>query len=449
MSLKIIIVGAGEVGYHLASMLSLENHDIVMIESNPEKCRRVKENLDVFVVEGSGASAKVLLDAGTPNSDIIIAVTSIDEINIISCMLAGKFNVRKKIARVRNPEYAGSKPLISPMEFGIDMIIHPEDEAAKEIVRLVKRASASDLIEFENGKIQLLGFHVDSNSPILRVPLKEIGERYSRLTFRTVAITRGKETIIPSGEDYLMDGDRVLIVSDSNSVGEVVKLVGKEEEKVKNVMILGAGKIGLTVARMLEDKYKLKIVESDRDKCELAAKELKRTLIIKGDGTDIDLLKAERISEMNDFIAVTHDEKTNIISGLLAKHLGVGKTIVHITKSDYIPVVNTVGLDAVVSKSLSTIDAILKFVRKGKVLSVVTLEGIDAEVLELIPQEGSKVTEKPLEKCKFPKGAIVAALIHGNEVTVPTGKSRISKGDKVVIFSLPEAISEVEKLFSK
>ncbi|MFQ6617416.1 MAG: NAD-binding protein, partial [Fidelibacterota bacterium] len=212
MSLKIIIVGAGEVGYHLASMLSLENHDIVMIESNPEKCRRVKENLDVFVVEGSGASAKVLLDAGTPNSDIIIAVTSIDEINIISCMLAGKLNVRKKIARVRNPEYAGSKPLISPMEFGIDMIIHPEDEAAKEIVRLVKRASASDLIEFENGKIQLLGFHVDSNSPILRVPLKEIGERYSRLTFRTVAITRGKETIIPSGEDYLMDGDRVLIV---------------------------------------------------------------------------------------------------------------------------------------------------------------------------------------------------------------------------------------------
>lgn len=430
-------------------MLSQDGHDIVAIDTDPERSGRVKEHCDVLALEGSGTSPSLLKEAGAEQFDMLIAVTSSDEVNLLACMMAHQLGTKRTIARVSNPEFISENSNFSPKQWGIDLTIYPEGIAAQEIVRLIKRATATDVLEFGDGKIQLLGIRLDAQSPIINKKLRDVAKDYGNVTFRSVAIMRGPRTIIPTGDDIFKRGDHVYVMSKTEYVPEMLKLAGKEETPIRNVMILGGGKIGKHVAELLENELSIKLVESNKEKTHQLAEQLKKTLVIHGEGKDIDLLAQEGLMDMDAYVAATSDEETNIISCLMARHLGVEKTIALIENQDYLPLAGTIGLDTAVNKKLSAANVILKFIRKGEIVSVATLHGVDAEVIELVAQPGSLVTKKRLEDLDFPKGALVGCVIHNGAVIIPVGKTKVAPNDRVVVFTLPQAIRQVEKLFSK
>ncbi|MCG8605998.1 Trk system potassium transporter TrkA [bacterium] len=444
-----MIIGGGEVGFHLANTCSKENHDVVMVDSDRTKVLRAEESLDILAMKGSGSSVATLVKAGIKEADLLVAVSSADEVNIIACMLADKLGVPRKIARVRNQEYADPNAVLTPKHLGIDMIINPELETANEITRLLRRSAATDLIEFADGRILLVGLRLDSSAKIISKRLREISASIPNLTFRTVAIFRKNRTIIPTGEDYFLNGDQIFVVSKAESVPDVLELCGKSDERIERIMILGGGKIGRMVAKELEgDKHvHVRLIESSRRKSEFVADQLKRTLVIQGDGTDVDLLAAEGIIDMDAFVAVTDDEESNIITSLLAKHLGVRRTITLVSQTTYVPLMNSIGLDAAVNKRILTANAIARFIHRREVVSVATLQGIDAEAIELIAQEASQIIKNRLQDLKFPTGAIIGAVERNGEVFVPVGDTRIEPKDKVVVFALPKAVESVEKMF--
>ncbi|MDZ7344859.1 MAG: Trk system potassium transporter TrkA [candidate division KSB1 bacterium] len=447
--MRIVIIGAGEVGFHLAKTLSNEAHDVTIVDTNPEKCARAKEQLDVLVVEGSGASANTLVEAGIKNADMIIAVSALDEVNIISCMLANQFGVRRKIARVRNSEYTLNNAVLKPEQLGIDLMINPEQATAEEIVSLIERSAATDVIDFAEGKIQVIGIRLDPQAPIINKTLREVSEGIPELTFRTVAIFRHEHTIIPSGDEYFRRGDQIFVTAKTESVPEVLKLCGKSDERLEKVMILGGSKVGRTVAKLLEQEHDIdiRLIESNREKSERAAEELERTLVIHGDGTDIDLLAAEGLVDMDAFIAVTDDEETNIIACLLAKHIGVRRNIAMVSRAEYVPLMPTIGLDAAVDKRRITANAIARFIRHGEIVSVASLRGTGAEVIELVVQPHAKIVGKPLRRAKIPEGVIVGAVARGDEVFVAVGDTVLQPEDKVVVFAIPKARESLELLF--
>ncbi|HWP83011.1 MAG TPA: Trk system potassium transporter TrkA [Bacteroidota bacterium] len=446
--MKIIIVGAGEVGLHIAKILSQEQHDIVVIDLNEAQLARVSDSLDVMTVEGSGSQAQTLSRAGAEDADMMIAVTSNDEVNFTACLLAAKLGTKKKILRVNDPDFLVTGKPVGAEDFGIDLTIYPEGLAAQEIVRLIRRSAATDVLEFADGQIQIIGLKLDEKSPLVNRKLRDIVADFKDLPFRAVAISRGISTIIPTGDDVFKKGDQVFVISKTESVQEMLKLSGKEGATFEKIMILGGSQIGKHVAEELEADFSVKLIEPSKERSLQLADHLSKTMVIQGEGKDLDLLATEGIVDMDAYIAVTRDEEDNIISCLMAKHLGVKKAIAHVEKLDYIPLANTIGIDALVNKKLSAATAILKFVRRGEIVSVATLHGVDAEVIEMIAQKGSPVTKKPLKDLKFPEGAIIGCVIHNGSVSIPTGTSRISPQDRVVVFTTPKAIREVEKFFS-
>lgn len=447
--MKIIIIGAGEVGFHLAKVLSQDGHEIVVIDKDPERAERANEHLDVMVLEGTSTSPSLLMKAGAAESDLLIGVTSSDEVNLVACTMARQLGTKRTLARVSNPELISEDTKFSPKQWGIDLTIYPDGIAAEEIVRLIKRSSATDVLEFAEGKVQLLGIRLDAESPIINRKLRDVVRDFENITFRSVAITRGPQTIIPTGEDVLKRGDQVYVISKTEHVPEMLKLAGKQDKPIRNIMILGGEKIGRRIAQQLEEDINVKLIESNKDRAFQLADELKKTLVIQGEGKDIDLLVQEGLIDMDAYIAATNDEETNIISCLMAKHLGVSKTIALIENQDYLPLAGSIGLDTAVNKKLSAANAILKFVRRGEIVSVAALHGADAEVIELVAQAGSEITKKPLQDVDFPKDALIGCVIHDGSFTIPVGKTRVSADDRVVIFTLPRAVKNVEKLFTK
>ena len=445
--MHIIIIGAGDVGYNLAKMLSYERHDIIIIENDNEKYTHAADGLDAQVYLASGTSFKILEKAGIRNADMLVSVTNSDEVNLLTAIMAKQYGVKKTIARVKNPEFLDDKSPINAEKFNIDLIIHPESETAEGAVALLKQSAASDVLEFADGRIILMGIQLDSELPILKIPLSKLTETFTEFPFRTVAIQRKDTTKIPGGNDVFMRNDRIFIVLPREHAKDVIKLTGKENVKIENVMILGGGQTGYLIASQLEKEYNVKVIESNIEKSTWLAEQLKKSLVIKGDGRDINLLALEGIIDMDAFIAVTGDDETNIVSCLVAKHLQVPKIISLINKADYTPIIPTIGIDAYISKQLLTVNSILKFIRRGSVVSVATIPGISAEAIELIANLGSKITKKPLNQQKLPKDAILGAVMRGDDVFVPIGATKIKAGDKVVLFAMPTAISEVEKLF--
>lgn len=447
--MKIVIVGAGEVGFHLAKILSQEHHDIVVIDNDEERVERVNENLDVMAVEGSGVSPKLLFDAGAENADLLVAVSPSDEVNILACQIANKLGTKRTIARVSSPEFNSKDAIIKPDQLGINLMIYPEGVTADEIFRLVKRSTATDVLEFGEGRIQIIGLRLDANSPIINKKMKEVGLEINELVFRVVAISRGQRTIIPTGDDVFKKNDQVFVVCKTEYVQDMLRYAGQEEEVVKNIMILGGGRIGTQVAEMLEDEVNVKIVESNEERATELAERLKHSLVIHGEGSDIDLLAKEGIMDMDIFIAVSDDEEENIITCLMAKHLQVPKTIALVDNTDYVTLAGTIGLDVAVNKKLSAAQIILKFIRQGDILSIATLHGVDAEVIEFIAKKNSDITKKTLKDVNFPSGAIVGCVIRGDSVFIPVGSTKINPTDRVVVFTLPKSIPEVEKIFNK
>ena len=446
--MKIIIAGAGEVGYHLAKQLSSEEHDISVIDVDSEHLEKTDASTDVMTILGSSTSISILEDAGVGKTDLVVAVTSSESININTSIIAKKLGARRTIARVSSAEYIADEQKEMFKSLGVDHLIYPEELASLEVVKLIERAAATDVLEFEDGKLSLIGLKLDKSVPVLRMTMKEAAEQYNSMHFRTVAIHRGMRTIIPKGDDIFLPNDQVFVITTPEGIDDIIKLSGKENTKLQNIMILGGGRIGRKTAKLLEGRMNIKLIESDSDKTTELADYLQKTLVIQGDGRDIDLLAQEGIIDMDAFISVTDDAETNIITCLMAKHLGVNKTIAQVDNVDYIPLTQTIGLDSLINKKLTTANNITRFIRKANILSLVTLQGVDAEVLEYVVKPKSAITKNPIKKLKFPKNAIIGGYVRGNQGYIVDGETEFKPDDKVVVFSLPDCISKIEKYFS-
>ena len=445
--MKIIIAGAGEVGYHLARQISVEEHDITVIDTDQNQLDRVDSTTEVLTINGSSTSIGVLEKARVAETELVVAVTSFEAVNINTVILAKKMGAQRTIARVANAEYVSPERKEMFKSLGIDYLIYPEELASIEVVKLIERAAATDVLEFEDGKLSLIGLKLDENAPILRKTMRQVSNEYKDIAFRIVAIHRGMRTLIPVGDDLFLKNDQIFVITNPQGIEEIIKISGKEHTKLENIMILGGGKIGRKTARMLENSINIKLIESDKDKTMDLADYLHKSLVIQGDGRDLDLLAQEGIVDMDGFIAVTDDAETNIITCLMAKHLGVSKTIALVDNVDYIPLTQTIGLDSLINKKLIAANNITRFIRKANILSIATLQGIDAEVLEYVARPNSAITKSLVKNLKFPSNAIIGGYVREGKGHITVGNTQLLPNDKVVVFALPGAVKKVEKFF--
>ncbi len=445
--MRVIIVGAGEVGYHTARWLARENIDVVVIDTDDEKIKKLQETLDIKAVLGEGSNPEILESAGASGAEMMVAVTNIDEVNMISCLLAGvQFGIPTKIARIRNRAYTRNPSLLAKEHLGIDFAITPEVEVANKIIQLLKVPAASDLMEFAGGKVQLIGLKVDDDSPAKNIKLKELSSSVGKEPHLIVAILRNEKVLIPRGEDVIKAGDKIFVMARAGEYNHLLRFLGKPLTKVKSVMIMGGGRIGLSVAKRLEKSdVHVKLIELSEERCKLLSEELDKTVLLHGDASDVSLLQEENIGNVDVFLAVTDDEEDNMLISLLAKRLGAKKVVSLVNRSEYIPIASSIGIDSAISPRILTAGAILRFIRKGKVLSVSTLRENEAEAMEIQALPTSAIVNKPIRKIKFPKDAIIGAIVRGDKVIIPSGDDMIMPDDKVVIFTLSKSIKKVEK----
>jgi len=448
--LKIVIIGAGEVGFHIASRLAHENKDVVVIDQNPEAIRRVSDNLDVQTVIGSGSSPVLLEEAGVTEAEILLAVTNSDETNLVACLAANILSPStKKLARIRNADFDEYHATFREHAPHIDTVINPEIEVVKTIDRLMSFPGAVDVAEFEDGRVKFVGIYLDPESRLAGVRLSEFSEKIEGQRPLIAAVVRGEELIIPRGNDRLMPDDLVYFISEENSLLDTLTLFGKHSQPMQNALIIGGGRVGYRLARLLEEKsIYTKIIEKEAEKCTALAESLNKAVVLHGDGSDQELLSEENIKDMDVFIALTNDEETNILASLLAKNMGARKTITRISKFNYSPLMTTIGIEQVVSSRLSAVNTILRHIRKGKVLSAISIKGEQAEVIEAVALETSDIVGKPLHAVSFPKGALVVGIIHNDEIAIPSGDSVIEPEDRIIIFARREAIPKVEKVLT-
>lgn len=448
--MKILIAGAGEVGFELSRVLSEEHHDVTVLDERQSCLQRVIENLDVLTVEGNATSPHALIDAGARLADLMVAVTSVDEVNIIASMMAKRLGVKSVIARVRNQELSQPDAPITPSELGIDVLIHPEESAANEIHQLIKRASASDVVSLADGRLQLIGLRIENGSEVADKTLSEIAAQFDSIPFRVVAISRRGTTIIPRGNNRLMPLDHVFFVSKTEHVKEIVSASGHRNLTLRRIMIAGGSEVGRMVAKKLcEDtqKWEIKLIEPDREIATEIAHRNRDILVLHGNSTDPNLLVTEGIQEMDAFISVTDDEESNIISCLMAKHLEVKKTVALVSKSQYVPLSQTIGIDAIVNVKAAASDEIHRQIRQGLLLTVKALSGIKAEIIEVVAGKEGTVLDKPIHSIKIPEGIVIGAIITNGFVEIATGDSVIKKDDHVIVLALPSAVNKVDEMF--
>lgn len=443
--MRIIIVGAGEVGFHIARKLASEDKEVVVVDKDASVLGKVSESIDVQTIAGSGSSPAILEEAGIGEADILLAVTDSDEINLIACTFASILAPGiKKLARIRNEEYTRYWKDFSGERLGIEMIINPEVEVIKTVERLLGAPDTVDMTEFFGGRIRLVGLWIRSESRIAGTRLVQLPKLLGGLRVVIGAIVREERLIIPSGEDVIQAGDQVYFICEEQVQDRVLRLFGARVESKKNIMIIGGGKIGLRLAQKLEHKnYHLKLIDLNPDKCEELAEKLQRTIVLQGDGTDQDLLLEENVQNMDAVISVTGDEETNILTSLLAKQLQAKMTVTRINKFAYLPLVRAIGLMHTVSPRISAVNAILQHVRKG-VITAVSIKD-EAEALEVIVHAKSSLVGHPVKNLDFPAGAIILCIIRGDRVIIPTGESYIDPQDRLIILSDRKTISRVEK----
>ncbi len=452
--MRAIVVGAGEVGYHIAKRLDKEGHDVTIIEENSAIKERVEKELDVMTIQGNGASPAALEAAGVAKTDMVIAVTDEDEVNLVISLLAkqsrGKKSI-KTIARVRNPEFSKNPSLQSGKALGIDHLINPNQAVAEEITRLVQNPAAAQVAFFAEGKVELLGIDVRPEAPALRQRLKDLRSFQAQHPFIVTAISRNDELHIPYGETVIEPGDRLYLVAHRDDIPDILNRLGRQEEPPREVLIIGGGRIGRCLAEILEaeaEGIRITLIERNRKRCEELAEHLKRAKVIVGDGTDVQALAEEGIAEMDAVVTVSDDEATNILAALLLKkRLNAKKAIALVQRSHFIQLASSLGIDAI-SPRLTTASAILRSVRRGRVVSVVEMPEWDAEIMELVALPTTPVVDRPLREVNMPKGAIVAAISRGEQIIIPKGDTCILPDDRVILFTLPEAIPKVEELFS-
>jgi trk system potassium uptake protein TrkA len=445
--MKIVISGAGDVGAYLAKMLTKENHDIVMVDLRSDILKEVDSAYDVMCVEGSCTSFDVLKEAKTAGCDLFIAVTNSEDTNILSCVFAKKLGAKKTVARVDNMEYLNPLNKLTFINLGVDRLIYPEYIAAKEVVGVIKQTGSTEIFEFSGGKLTLFVIKLDEKSSIVNMTLREASTIARNKNYRAVAITRNGETIIPRGQDMLLEGDVVYIITNPDGIPSLLKTAGKDKLELNNVMFLGGSRIGIKSAKFLENHLNVKMIEFDNEKSFKLVDLLPNTMIINGDGRNIDVLMEEGLEKTDAFVAVTGDAETNILTCLLAKRYGVKKTIAEIENLDYIEIASKMGIDTIINKKLSAASTIYTLTMKAEVASIKCLTGTDAEVLEFITSRDAIITKNKLRDVEFPEGVIIAGVVRGSKSFIAMGDTQIKPNDKVVLFALPSAIHKIAYFF--
>lgn len=445
--MKIVIAGAGDIGFHLAKLLSFEQKNIVLIDINSEVLEYAQSHIDVQVIRGDSGSVSVLEAAGAEEADLFLAVTTSEKTNLVSAILAKKMGSKQTIARVNNVEYLepGTRQIFS--ELGVDSLISPRALAAQEIERLVRQSSLTDHFEFEGGKISLYGITLDSLSTVINHSIDEITENNPRFQFKPIAILRGHNTILPRGGTILRSNDHLYFITARDKIDEVLDVFGKKGNKATRIMIVGGTDVGLRSAELLEEEYHVTIVDNDKNICKELVDCLSHSLVIKGDPGNVELLKEEGLEKMDVFIAVTPNSETNIITSLMAKEFGISKTIALVENADYTHISQNIGIDTIINKKLIAANNIFRYVRKGKIEAITSLHGVDAEIIEFVVQKSNKLTRYPLRELRFPDNALIGGVIRDDESLIPDGNFHLQLNDKVIVFALPEAINAVEKMF--
>lgn len=435
-------------GFYLSKMLAQEHHDIIVIDTNREVLGLVEAQTDSMTIEGNSTSIATLQEAGVTRADLLIAVTQLEEVNLLTASLGKQLGAKKTIARVENPEYLASRCPINFTALGIDAMIYPGELAVKEVIWLIKQATARNAFEFENGKLTLLEMTVAEQAPVVNQSISEIAQIYAHLHFRIVAIVRNSRTIIPTGGNHLRRHDLVFVISDTQSIDEIIEFTGNPKICIKSVMVLGGSRIGLRAAQALANDFSVKLIEIDREKCRHLANQLTRGMVLHGDGRNIDLLVEEGIEQTDAFIAVTGNTETNILACLTAKKKGVKKTIALVENMGYLLLTQTLGIDTVINQKLIAANHIFSFIRKGDIVLLMSLSDADAEVCEYIVKPNTKITQSAIKNLvDFPKGAIIGGVVRGEESFITVGDSMLQADDRVIVFSRPEAIPQVETFF--
>ncbi len=442
--MRIVIVGAGQVGSHLAERLSIEGQDIVVIESDPQRAADVQDAVDALVITGNGSSREVLEQAKVSDADMLIAVTSSDAVNVLACQAGTSLGVPLKIARVEEPALrAGLEAL------GVDVVIDPVEALAADLLTLVRKGGVSEVVEFGDGRLVLLGGFIPHGAPVADITLAELREKVAGWDWIVAALIRHGKTKIARGNTAVRPGDHVLIMAKEDHTAEAVELLGLEEHPAKKVMVVGATRLAQITAKLLSaEGIQTILVDQEAERCRSLAAENERIIVVQGDPTDPRLLRTEGVESADAFLALTGWEEVNVMSALIANALGVETTVARFHRLELVGLMAGVGLDAAVSSRLAAASAILRFVRRGRIHSVATFQDSDAEAIELQVGPKGTVVGKTLAQVKLPKSAIIGGVLRDEEAFVPTGDTTVEAGDRLIIVALPEAIPTVEKLFA-
>jgi trk system potassium uptake protein TrkA len=444
--MKIVIAGAGDMGFHLARLLSVEQQDIVLIDINAEVLDYAATHLDVITIQGDSASIQVLKNADVGSASLFLAMTTSEKNNLMSSILAKKMGAKYTVARINNQEYLAESQKDTFQELGVDSLICPALLAAKECVRLVAEATVTDLFDFDEGRLSLAGIEVDDSSPVANHTVEEIAARHGTF-YRPVAILRGQKTIIPKPSSNVHRRDHLYFVAPKKEIEDVLQIFGKEIVRVRNVMITGGNELGLKTASLLEDNYRVVIVEENKEYCRQLTAVLNRALIVKGDPSNIELLREEGLDHMDAIIALTPNSEANILTCLLAKDHGVHKTIAFVDNIDYARISQGIGVDTLINMKLIAANNVFRFVRKGQIEAIASLEGVDAEIIEFVIQKDNRLTKTAISDLHLPQNAVIAGVIRGKQHFFPDRDFVMQKDDKVIVFAQYGAISRIEKIF--
>jgi len=446
--MKIVIAGAGEVGFHLAQLLAYEQQDITLVDSNQTVLDNASTRLDIRTVNGDCSVRSTLLKAGADKADLLLSLTTSEKTNLVTALFSKQMGAKKVIARVHNQEYLHPEAMETFKQLGIDSLISPNQLAAKEIARLLDKGAVTDYFEFEDGLVSLMGLTINQNDAL--VSNRSVGE-IEKLTpnvhFRPIAILRGNETKIPDSETIIRKGDHVYFIIRKNEISDILRILGKKEKQIRSVMINGGSDLGYDTALLIQRDYSVTLIEKDEDRCKWLAKNLKDVLVVNCLNYKIDQLREEGLAEMDAFVSVTDDTQVNILTSLLAGNIGVYKTVALVDSIDYTRISQNIGVDTIINKKLIAANNIFRHVRKGKIVAITGLHGLEGEIIEFVVYKNNKLTSKTLKEVKFPKGTVIGTIVREGKVLFPSPEMTLKKDDKVIIFAMQDDISKLEKLF--
>lgn len=446
--MRIVIAGAGEMGSHLAKMLSGNGHDITIVDKDPKALDVVGSLADIITVEGDSTAFATLRKASVRKCDLFIAVNHEENDNVVAATLAKQLGAKKSIARIDNEEYLEPNNKEIFIEMGIDYLFYTEKVAASEVINLLGHTSTTEYVDFSSGKLSLVVFRLDPASSLIGRKLSGFSEEEGLLAYRTVAISRGGQTIIPRPDECFMGGDTVYVIARQDAVREVMEFSGQSSIEIKNMMILGGSRIGIQIASALQDDVNVKLVDYSADWAYRLAEVLERTLIINEDGRNTEAMMEEGLSNMDAFVAVTGRSETNILTAMLAKRLGVKKVIAEVENMNYINLAESIGIDTIINKKLVTASNIFRFTMSTDVQAIKCLTGSDAEVLEFIVKPNSPATKSRIRDMDFPDDAIIGGIVRGDKVFIAVGNTEINAYDRVVVFAMRGSVGRVGYYFN-